>query len=40
MIVFGLCQTIKGATIKAAEVSPYPDAAELVDSVRATVSSK
>ena len=29
VIVLGLRQTINGATIKAAEVSPYPDAAEL-----------
>jgi len=29
VIVLGLLQTINGATIKAAEVSPYPDAAEL-----------
>jgi hypothetical protein len=30
VIVLGLRQTINGATIKAAAVSPYPDAAELV----------
>jgi hypothetical protein len=29
VLVLGLRQTINGATIKAAEVSPYPDAAEL-----------
>jgi hypothetical protein len=30
VIVLGLRQTINGARLKAAEVSPYPDAAELV----------
>ena len=30
VIVLGLRQTINGATIKAAEVSPYPNSAELV----------
>jgi hypothetical protein len=30
VIVLGLRQTINGATLKAAEVSPYPDAAELI----------
>lgn len=40
VIVLGLRQTINGGTIKAAEVSPYPDAAELVGPDRVTVSSK
>ena len=30
VIVLGLRQTVNGATINAAEVSPYPDAAELI----------
>jgi hypothetical protein len=30
ILVLGLRQTVNGATLKAAEVSPYPDAAELI----------
>lgn len=30
VIVLGLRQTINGATIRAAEVLPYPDAAETI----------
>lgn len=31
VLVLGLRQAVNGAAIKAAEVSPYPDSAELMD---------